>query len=306
MNPVNRSESVNLGALFEAAAMEFGAAFKRSEHAARPDEIGGGREQHLRRFLVEWLPVRYGVTNGYIINRRHFISRQCDVIFFDSSTCPKFIVDIDKDLRLVPFGDVFGTIEVKSSLTKHELDDAIEKTKSVNVLNPDSSWFDPSPFQTEEMEVEAAEIREKDILIPRYSPEQKWKRFVVRRETKDEYTPPFSMVFAYRFGKDLNLTKAKSYLETLEYGPDAVVVLNSGLLVRSGRDAMQRLKSLTEGRPAEAYRFDKDVRKAERTREVYITKSSRASKVNHVMFRGQHSGYLSPKSRFRFSGSISG
>jgi len=26
----------------------------------------------------------------------------------------------------------------------------------------------------------------------------------------------------------------------------------------------------------------------------------------HVMFRGQHSGYLSPKSRFRFSGSISG
>lgn len=87
----------------------------------------------VKEYLKRYLPSKYGVTTGEIIDSDGNISKQQDIIIFDYlNTMPLFSLDNDSETQSrIPIENVYAVIEVKSSLTNSEIDDAIEKYKSV-------------------------------------------------------------------------------------------------------------------------------------------------------------------------------
>jgi len=253
----------NFDDLFEAVAKEFETAFIRSSQSIRPDEKGGPREEQLRQFLKDWLPQKYDVTNGYVINRNRDISRQCDVIFYNSFRCPKFILDKTTDRRLVPLADTYGTIEVKSTLGENEISDALEKIESVDKLLPSDNSMYAKPAIYDEFVVQAVEIEKPDVWdypgksSTSYIPEDQWQLFRVKKEKiSPKRTRPFSIIFTYKLASNFTLEAIENLLKRRKYVPDAVVALDSGMLFYFSPEAMKRYKSLKQGRPIDEYQHD--------------------------------------------------
>lgn len=95
-------------------------------------ERGGEREAGLRTFLNTYLPSRYAVSNGEIVDIDGQTSHQCDLVIYDPFNCPLLLAG--KDYRVFPTEPVLAMVEVKSELNANELEDAAEKIRSVKCL----------------------------------------------------------------------------------------------------------------------------------------------------------------------------
>jgi hypothetical protein len=95
-------------------------------------ERGSEREASLRTFLASYLPSKYAIANGEIVDERGQTSKQCDLVVYDHINCPLLLAG--KDYRVFPAEPVFAAIEVKSVLNVTELRDASEKIRSVKSL----------------------------------------------------------------------------------------------------------------------------------------------------------------------------
>ena len=293
---MKNKSNINFDSLFEAAAKEFEAAFTRSSQGLRPDEIGAPREDHLRKFLSDWLPPQYGITNGYVISRRKEISRQCDVILYNKNTSPKFILDSKTDRRMVPFADMFGTIEIKSTLSRDELCDALEKIKSVDNLYGES-FSEWAPFNEHiEEDIELAELQEESFLGRRNSytaiREEDWQKYKLRKKKKERTrTKPFSLIFAYQLHSRLTLVDIEQILQKEKHIPNAIVALNSGMIFHCTQETMALYKAIKSGSKKEDHRWDSDVLFANvrdwddnSDRSKYIREESPISNVNLIFF----------------------
>jgi hypothetical protein len=69
-------------------------------------------------------------------------------------------------------------------------------------------------------------------------------------------TRPFTVVFAYRLDSSLTLDSLKQRLQKIDFGPNLVVVLSKGLVVRVTQGTLDRIRGLREQRPSTSYRFD--------------------------------------------------
>jgi hypothetical protein len=118
---------VDVRQLLGATADNLWATFKESAANARPDHIGGPREAHVRQFLRERLPPKWGVTHGHIFNG-DATSGEFDVLVYDALNCPSWTLDNTNDpRRLIPLQAVIGVVEVKSTLNDSTLADAVDK-----------------------------------------------------------------------------------------------------------------------------------------------------------------------------------
>jgi len=95
-------------------------------------ERGSEREAGLRTFLGTYLPGRYAVSNGEIVDTDGQTSRQCDLVIYDPSNCPLLLAG--KDYRVFPTEPVLAIIEIKSELDASELEDAVAKIRSIKCL----------------------------------------------------------------------------------------------------------------------------------------------------------------------------
>ena len=245
--------------LFEAAAIEFEAAFVRSSHATRPDEIGAPREDQLRAFLRDWLPERIGVTNGYVISRGRQISRQCDVVFIDATRSPKFVIDKATDRRLIPYGDVYGVIEAKSTLGRSELEDALAKFKVVDTLfRSDRNQYHVPGDDYRELSVQLKEAgpSETDYGYEppsasrqryMYSDDRGWSNYLARVGRQTDRTKPFKIVFAYKLSPSITADEVESILNSSDSKPSAVVVLDTGVFLSVNERNLSRRESLKSG-----------------------------------------------------------
>ncbi len=100
-------------------------------------ERGSEREASLRTFLSTYLPSKYAVANGEIVDELGHTTKQCDLVIYDHLNCPLLLAG--KDYRVFPVEPVLATIEVKSVLSVAELRDASEKIKSVKSLSHENS-----------------------------------------------------------------------------------------------------------------------------------------------------------------------
>lgn len=78
-------------------------------------EKGGIRERRVADFLSMYLPRRYAIGTGHIIDSKGNISNQTDIIIYDALN--GISLPVDRYYSLFPCECVYATIEVKSKLT---------------------------------------------------------------------------------------------------------------------------------------------------------------------------------------------
>jgi hypothetical protein len=95
-------------------------------------ERGTEREAILATFLRTYLPSRFAVSRGEIVDTSLQTTRQCDLVIYDHLNCPMLYAG--HDYRVFPAEPVHAVIEVKSTLSKSQLDDAAAKIRAVKKL----------------------------------------------------------------------------------------------------------------------------------------------------------------------------
>jgi hypothetical protein len=124
---------MNLNELFSSIETTMLARFKESGFIQHSGDKGENREEILMDFLQKHLPKRYGVTKGEVITKEGKRSHAIDVIIYDAMNCP---VLYSGKTSILPVEGVYGIIEVKSSLSKAEFEDAASKIASFKQLAP--------------------------------------------------------------------------------------------------------------------------------------------------------------------------
>ncbi|WP_278957049.1 DUF6602 domain-containing protein [Aquipseudomonas alcaligenes] len=94
--------------------------------------IGVLTEEILRSFLKDHLPTLVSVEQGFIINAKGELSKQCDILIYDSlSYSPLYRVN---DIVVIPSESVLAVIEVKTTINKSIFHKAIDYFKSFDYL----------------------------------------------------------------------------------------------------------------------------------------------------------------------------
>ncbi len=123
----------NLRQLFDGVTEQMRIDFEKiSTQVPHMGVRGGAREDSVRRFLTDYLPERIGVGTGIIIDHAGQTGPQTDVVLYDRLSTPVF--KVSDTVRMFPAETVIQTIEVKSTLTKTELGDALDKVSRTAAL----------------------------------------------------------------------------------------------------------------------------------------------------------------------------
>jgi hypothetical protein len=105
-------------------------------------EKGRENEAALGRILSSFVPQRYGVGSGLLIDSHNRYGRQTDLVVFDQSDEPAVLAQTTQ--LLFPIENVLASIEVKTTLRKAEIYDCVEKQRSMLELQPTRPYPDES------------------------------------------------------------------------------------------------------------------------------------------------------------------
>lgn len=98
---------------------------------------GEAREYVLRNFLKKFLPERFGVGSGFVVDSKDGVSGQVDIVIYDKNVTIPLSID---GKRLFPIEGVVAVGEVKTNIAdKGTLSDAIKQIMSVKKLNKTGS-----------------------------------------------------------------------------------------------------------------------------------------------------------------------
>lgn len=106
---------------------------KKTNQLEHLGDRGVARENILKDFLDQYLPKKYAISKGEIVDSEGNRSKQCDLIIYDHLSCP--ILYVSKDSQIFPAESVYAVIQVKSVLNTHEVESSINNIKSVKMLN---------------------------------------------------------------------------------------------------------------------------------------------------------------------------
>ncbi len=94
--------------------------------------MGEVNEQHFIQLLRKYLPMRYAIDRGIVIDSNGATSDQIDIVIFDHQYTPTLL---DQHAhRFIPAEAVYCVLEVKPTINKAYLEYAGEKAKSVREL----------------------------------------------------------------------------------------------------------------------------------------------------------------------------
>jgi hypothetical protein len=97
-------------------------------------EQGRESEVALARLLGSFVPQRFGIGTGLIIDTEDRYSRQMDLVVFEQSDEPAVLAQTTQ--LLYPIEAVLACIEVKTTIRKEALDDCATKKASITALKP--------------------------------------------------------------------------------------------------------------------------------------------------------------------------
>lgn len=95
-------------------------------------EKGSQNEQLMIRLLRKFLPKRFSIGSGIVIDSDGTQSKQCDIIIYDNVYHPD-IFGLRSSV-IFPVETVYATIEVKTTLRRGDIKTAIENIESVKKL----------------------------------------------------------------------------------------------------------------------------------------------------------------------------
>jgi hypothetical protein len=118
---------------------------------SHPTAIGTAAEINWRQMLEDYLPSRYKVSDGFVVDAEGLISRQIDVVIFDRQYSP-FIFNQDNTFY-IPAESVYAVFEVRPELNRENTSYAGAKATSVRRLRRTSApiphaggIFEPKPL----------------------------------------------------------------------------------------------------------------------------------------------------------------
>ena len=94
---------------------------------------GEGNEAVLRDLLRRFIPKKYGVGTGVVIDQHGKQSRQCDIVIYDMFHYPSLLAL--GGVHLFPVDIVYATIEIKTTLDTNSANEALENIASVKHLD---------------------------------------------------------------------------------------------------------------------------------------------------------------------------
>jgi|ERR1700688_592475 len=125
---------VSVRNVFEGLQQEMYASLRANrESVPHAPEMGGATELHWREWLEEYLPRRYRVIKGFVIDSDDRMSEQIDAIIIDRHYSP--FLYARNEVYYVPAESVYAVLEVKQELDKHNITYAGDKIASVRGLH---------------------------------------------------------------------------------------------------------------------------------------------------------------------------
>jgi hypothetical protein len=110
-------------------ALQLNLSSRSITHDGLMGEVG---EQHFIDVLRKYLPQRYEISQGIVIDSNGLTSDQIDIVIFDHQYTPTLLDQ--KAHRFIPVEAVYCILEVKPTLNKQYLEYAAEKAESVRRL----------------------------------------------------------------------------------------------------------------------------------------------------------------------------
>jgi hypothetical protein len=127
---------LNTQTLFQKISQKMRTDFEVTAQVVHSGSKGTARENILRNFLAEGrLPTKYAIGSGEVVGRTNDTSKQCDLVVYDRLNGVTLLYD--ESTQVYPIDCVYGIIEVKSTLSKSELIDALEKIKTLKTMAPE-------------------------------------------------------------------------------------------------------------------------------------------------------------------------
>lgn len=123
---------VDLRALFHDLQQEMAAALRVNTQIGHGPTKGAGTEAAWRNMLETYLPKRYSVSEGIVVDSTGRVSDAIDVVVYDRQYSP-FILH-KQGTRVIPAEGVYAAFEVKQEITKANLEYASKKLASVRSL----------------------------------------------------------------------------------------------------------------------------------------------------------------------------
>lgn len=118
---------------FEAVGKRLEADFDMTEAHTHQGVKGQSRESLLvRDFLRPYLPKRFAIGSGQIIDSTGHVSKQQDIVVFDDMNYP--VLQDNQETKLFFSEQVLAVIEVKSTLDMRAIKDMIEKSTNMASL----------------------------------------------------------------------------------------------------------------------------------------------------------------------------
>lgn len=170
---------------------------------------GSGNESILIELLSKFLPKKYGIGTGVVVDRNGCQSKQTDIVIYDAINYPEIFSLTSA--KFFPIDFVYAVIEVKTTIDSTKLNDAVLNIRSVQSLDFIKQEFRCSPTDP------VTELNDDTIL---------WY-------TKST-TPPLGLIFGYATKTGCFDTFAGWMQPSRDdIGPSHIFALDQGFLVDS-------------------------------------------------------------------------
>lgn len=124
--------NVNLESLFQRLQYEMLASLGLVDDLGHPVDKGDISEEKWIEFLVKYLPKRYSVSKGTVVDSKGVSSQQIDLVIYDNLYSP--LIFNDGTRKYIPAESVYAVFEVKPEINKDYIQYASEKVESVRRL----------------------------------------------------------------------------------------------------------------------------------------------------------------------------
>lgn len=104
-----------------------------------PTAKGDEAELNWKGLLKTYLPERYSVDGGFVIDHEGNLSEQIDIIIYDRHFTP--FIFRGENVAYIPAEGVYAVFEIKPQFSKENFDYAVKKLKSVQDLKRTSATF---------------------------------------------------------------------------------------------------------------------------------------------------------------------
>lgn len=144
---MNTNKGTTLREAFRYTEKSLQTKLESAEFPAHPVAKGDVSEDAWRDLLSHFLPSRYCVETGFVVDAKNAVSKQIDCIIYDNNFTPTFWGE--RGYIYVPAESVHAVFEIKQEITKEYLRQTSEKIESVRILHRTSAPYTASGKEEE-------------------------------------------------------------------------------------------------------------------------------------------------------------